>query len=466
MYRNTNRFGGLALLATLLLQPTETTLADGQFFLDIDGICPGGVMTMSAIGVDPGALVGFAYSTSGLGSFTIPSGICAGTTLGLAAPVKLGGTAIADASGEAVFSAPVPVTTPCDRIYVQAVDTVMCVTSNPVRLDNGGTSDPSLRLDAGECIYVEDLRNCVVDDASIESLAPCRGFRLIVDPGLSGGFEISNLDSDAVCISFGDPVFDAQTIPNAEMFLEVMAAGSQLLASLNFKYVTVGATTIEIAPKISPGGFGSYNVEFFRADGTSETGTISNISKILVDITNNTEFLASDLDWYGVPIKSQQDSTIQIKLGQGYSCSAESLQMNDCVKIWISASGHQDTSIIDKVQVYLTDVDEVKVVDEESVGTFDDSSITPTMTASTFGVIADRTVEFWYSDSLGSALIPSGSCSGTKTGLGGTPQYLGEATADIDGNASYSFIVPQEAQYVQAVVLRECRMSPVVQVPK
>jgi len=99
--------------------------------LALEGDCPGAA-TLRSTGNEPAGTVGFVYAFAP-GEFTIPGGICAGVTLGLAAPVTLGGTATADGVGVAEL----PVNLPngaCGNVFVQSVDATTCRTSNVLAL--------------------------------------------------------------------------------------------------------------------------------------------------------------------------------------------------------------------------------------------------------------------------------------------------------------------------------------------
>lgn len=106
-----------------------TTADCASFTLSIDNACPAsGPATLTATGGSGGA-VGFVYS-NGTGSFTIPGGFtCAGTVLGLAGPPTLGGSASGD---PAVLNVPFAPSSACGNVFVQAIDTATCETSNVV----------------------------------------------------------------------------------------------------------------------------------------------------------------------------------------------------------------------------------------------------------------------------------------------------------------------------------------------
>lgn len=71
----------------MVLQPNTQsqggTAALGVFTLTVTGACPGPI-TIAASGATPGGTVAIAWSAT-TGTFALPSGTCAGTTLGLAA---------------------------------------------------------------------------------------------------------------------------------------------------------------------------------------------------------------------------------------------------------------------------------------------------------------------------------------------------------------------------------------------
>jgi hypothetical protein len=101
--------------------------------LSIVGPCPG-VNNVTVNGGVPGNLcyIGYAW---GLGSYTIPGGPCVGTVLGLDASVTpVGGSPFTfDASGQVLFSAWVPAIA-CGAVFVQAMESPTCCTSNVVAL--------------------------------------------------------------------------------------------------------------------------------------------------------------------------------------------------------------------------------------------------------------------------------------------------------------------------------------------
>lgn len=96
--------------------------------LIIQGLCPG-PMQLTLSGATPGGSVALAYGP--LGSFTIPSGPCIGTVLGLSGPT-LAGFFTADAAGgiSLGFTPPAGL---CG-LSVQAVDMTTCLASQPIIL--------------------------------------------------------------------------------------------------------------------------------------------------------------------------------------------------------------------------------------------------------------------------------------------------------------------------------------------
>ncbi len=98
--------------------------------LTLESSCPAsGPAVLTATGGGSG-VVAFVYSLSGTGSFIIPGGFtCAGTELGLAGPVTLGGTASGDPAVLNVGNVPAAA---CGRAVVQALTTDTCETSNTV----------------------------------------------------------------------------------------------------------------------------------------------------------------------------------------------------------------------------------------------------------------------------------------------------------------------------------------------
>ena len=117
--------------ATLLLVGTHAAIPQpgggspaSSITMSVSGTCPG-VITLDILGATPFSRVGIAYSTT-TGSFTVPSGPCTGTVLGLDSPSIL----IAlntDASGDASISG--TVSSGACGLFLQAVDLLPCVPS-------------------------------------------------------------------------------------------------------------------------------------------------------------------------------------------------------------------------------------------------------------------------------------------------------------------------------------------------
>ena len=102
-------------------------LADpGLQLLHVGGSC-GAMMHFQITGATTGGNVGVVRAF-GLGSFTIPNGPCAGTTLGLNATASLVALQPADANGELLASAFVPPAA-CGLVYLQAIDVSSCALS-------------------------------------------------------------------------------------------------------------------------------------------------------------------------------------------------------------------------------------------------------------------------------------------------------------------------------------------------
>ncbi len=99
----------------------------GGLSLEYSGSCPGAV-SADVSGAEPGGRVALLFAASE-GSYVIPGGACAGTTLGLSnAGLRIVDTQIADGSGNASFSGNAPVAA-CGG-YIQAIDASDCETSN------------------------------------------------------------------------------------------------------------------------------------------------------------------------------------------------------------------------------------------------------------------------------------------------------------------------------------------------
>lgn len=119
-------FLALTPSAVPLDAPSPQTLGStaGVFTMSVSGTCPG-LVTIDITSGTPFGRVGIAYSTS-LGSFTIPSGPCAGTVLGLDSPIVLT-TLNTDAAGDATFVGTAPASA-CGN-FLQAVDLLPCLPS-------------------------------------------------------------------------------------------------------------------------------------------------------------------------------------------------------------------------------------------------------------------------------------------------------------------------------------------------
>jgi len=94
--------------------------------LSISGSCPGS-MTVEISGLTPGGSVGVGLSQTP-GSFELPSGSCAGTTLNLGRPLVASQIITADPSGTAILNAN-PAAGVCDS-RLQAVDLTTCEVSD------------------------------------------------------------------------------------------------------------------------------------------------------------------------------------------------------------------------------------------------------------------------------------------------------------------------------------------------
>jgi hypothetical protein len=86
----------------------------------------GGSMFLQVSGCTPGGIVGIGWATA-VGSSAVPAGPCAGTSLDLLAPRKLG-AAPSGATGQSLWLVQVPASA-CGSLYVQAVDQTSCLTS-------------------------------------------------------------------------------------------------------------------------------------------------------------------------------------------------------------------------------------------------------------------------------------------------------------------------------------------------
>lgn len=105
-----------------------TVIPDGgqRFTLRLSGTCPGPV-TVDITGATPGGTVAIAYSRTGAGSFTIPSGPCAGRALPIDR-ARLGTTTTANGAGMRTLT-PTFGAGLCG-ISVVAVDVATCSVSN------------------------------------------------------------------------------------------------------------------------------------------------------------------------------------------------------------------------------------------------------------------------------------------------------------------------------------------------
>jgi len=97
--------------------------------LAVSGDCPG-TATLEVSDATPGGPIGIAIA-SNPGTFVVPSGECAGTTIGLDSPTLLT-TIDADGDGNAAFSGPIPPAA-CGA-SVQAIDLRTCKTTPPVQI--------------------------------------------------------------------------------------------------------------------------------------------------------------------------------------------------------------------------------------------------------------------------------------------------------------------------------------------
>src|SRR5690606_32258727 len=87
-----------------------------QMALEVDPIFAGQNATMRASGADAGRRVYFVYSLSGEGETPVPP---LGVVLGLDRP-RLAGSSVADGSGLAEFSTPIPSGAPMVPLWIQA----------------------------------------------------------------------------------------------------------------------------------------------------------------------------------------------------------------------------------------------------------------------------------------------------------------------------------------------------------
>ncbi len=106
--------------------------AKGQL-LTSSGPCPG-LMTFTVTGAAPFARVAFIHAAN-TGSWVVPPAFpCTGLVTGLAAPVVLGAWEEADGSGTASVSATIPAGV-CGNRFLQAVDALLCTTTNVILIN-------------------------------------------------------------------------------------------------------------------------------------------------------------------------------------------------------------------------------------------------------------------------------------------------------------------------------------------
>ncbi|HEX9792462.1 MAG TPA: DNRLRE domain-containing protein [Planctomycetota bacterium] len=109
----------------------DVTYVDGGLSLSMTGNCPGPVK-IDVNGATPGGSTVIAATLNGPGAFTVPAGNpCAGTVLGINAPIFRFQKFIADASGNVTVTVNIPQQL-CRRLSVQAIDLRTCGTSNVV----------------------------------------------------------------------------------------------------------------------------------------------------------------------------------------------------------------------------------------------------------------------------------------------------------------------------------------------
>lgn len=123
-------FGSEFSMPRVLLDDLTLTYVNAAPSLSITGTCPGQVQ-LDVTGATSGGTVAFVYA-SGPGSVTIPSGVCAGTQLGLNASARLINTVTADGNGDATLVGNAPAVA-CGGV-VQALDVSTCTTTNVVGL--------------------------------------------------------------------------------------------------------------------------------------------------------------------------------------------------------------------------------------------------------------------------------------------------------------------------------------------
>jgi hypothetical protein len=105
----------------------DNIVVGGGFQLDVDATCPGGgAASLRWTGASPNGRVALVRANS-TGSFTVPSGGCAGTRLGLSGGVSLIGIYTSTAAGNGNLSFTLPAGA-CGK-KVQALDLDTCTTS-------------------------------------------------------------------------------------------------------------------------------------------------------------------------------------------------------------------------------------------------------------------------------------------------------------------------------------------------
>lgn len=108
----------------------SVTVTTSAPVLTITNFNAGQTTSLDVTGAAAGAVVGFAYSLSGVGptNFNVPG--CGAMALSLSNPVTVLGTDLADAAGNAGISANLPAGIAGTRVWVQAVDVTSCALSN------------------------------------------------------------------------------------------------------------------------------------------------------------------------------------------------------------------------------------------------------------------------------------------------------------------------------------------------
>jgi len=100
--------------------------------LSVAGLVAGQTAVLTVEEATPNRLVGFAYSAVGPGPSTAAVAGCGNLSVSLSRPIRLLGPMLADASGTAVLSVPVPAAASGRDVWLQALDSVSCRLSNPV----------------------------------------------------------------------------------------------------------------------------------------------------------------------------------------------------------------------------------------------------------------------------------------------------------------------------------------------